>query len=131
MIISINTETPLSDLDREVLRLLVGLHAEEPATTPPRQEEPEDSTRTAAKKAPAKRAAKKATAKPEPEPDEPDDEPDDESESLLDQAIAKATEKVNAGKRAKVQSALKKVGAKKVSDLSNDDDIRTFLKALG
>jgi hypothetical protein len=152
MNITINTEIPLSDTDRDVLRALLGetLYTRGGVTTvnvnvPPDEEEPAPAAKKAApakKTAPAKKAAAKK-AEPEPEPeDDPEDEPvegntdeDDESEpdedgaDPLDLAVARATELLSEGETAKVKAALKAAGAKKVSELKGAS-VQKFLDAL-
>jgi hypothetical protein len=107
--ITINTEAPLTDLEQALLRVLLD---EAPAAK---------ATPAPAKKA----AAPKPTAVPDPEPEE------DlvGGGATLEDAVAKATELVAAGKTAAVKAALAAAGAKRVSELSGAK-IQVFLDAL-
>jgi heme-binding NEAT domain protein len=108
----------LSDLDRAMLAFLAG--DPEEATEPEPEPEPEPVKKaTATKKtAPAKKA--------EPEPEE---DLVGGSAPVMADAVAAATQLVSSGQAAKVKSALAEVGAKRVSEMS-DDDIPAFLAAL-
>lgn len=143
MEIKINTETPLSDQEREVLRVLLGEAVPSvAASAPAAAQDPEDSSDEEEEVKPRRRAAKKASAprkkaEPEPEPEEDEDEePEededgDEEESLFDRAVAAATELAGSGKAAVVRKALTKVKAKKVSDIKSDKDLQKFLDEIG
>jgi hypothetical protein len=123
MIISVDTEK-LSEQDKTILRVVLGGFTAEPAKTPV-----ED------KPAPRRRAAAKAAAEPEPEPVEDEVADDGEDEDLLgaaptlDDAVERATALVTDGKSAQVKKALAAVGAKRVSELA-EDDVAAFLEAL-
>ena len=95
----------------------------EPASEP---EEPAEEP----KKAPAKAAAPKAApkpAEPAPEPEEaPSEAPDEDDEA---EAVRLATALVHDGRGAEVREALKKVDAKKVSDLKGES-LSGFLAAV-
>lgn len=114
MKITIDTDT-LSDMDIAMLSFLAeqGEPAEEPEPEP------------AKKAAPAKKAtkAKKADPEPEPEPDEDDAAP------TMSDAVAAATQLVSSGEASKVKAALTAVGAKRVSEMK-DEDIPAFLAHL-
>lgn len=142
MEIKINTETPLSDQEREVLRVLLGEGVPSVApSAPAAAQDPEDSSDEEEEVKPRRRAAKKASAprkKAEPEPEEDEDEEseededeDEEEESLFDRAVAAATELAGSGKAAVVRKALTKVKAKKVSDIKSDKDLQKFLDEIG
>ena len=129
----------LTDADRSLLAAIAGVakpidfpsQAERIAASKTVEEKPEEPAKPAAKPAPAKPAAKPAPAKPkpEPEPEEADEEETETSGPTLDDAIAKATELVGAGKASDVKAALEAVGAPKVSALKGDA-IAAFLEAL-
>lgn len=134
MQIVINTENPLSETDKAALRALIGDSVETPVSAP--------AAATPAKA--AKKAAPKAEkAAPEPEPEaEPEgndnagDDATDDGEDLvggdgptMEDAVALATKLVSSGQAAKVKAALSEVGAKKVSEVK-DEDIATFVNAL-
>ena len=70
---------------------------------------------------PAKKAAPAKKADPEPEAD--GDAP------TMSDAVAVATQLVSSGESTKVKAALAEVGAKRVSEMS-EDDIPAFLAAL-
>lgn len=137
MQITIDTSLPLSDTERQMLSVLMGVEyvlGEVVEATP----EPEPAK-------PAKKAAaKKPAPEPEPEPepmaeeplveDEPEPEPEDDAddqsdEDLLALAVKKATEMVAGGEAAKVREALDAAGASRVREL-NADNVREFFKAL-
>lgn len=102
--ITIITGEELTDQDREILALVTG----------------GDST-------PAKPAKKAAAAKPAPAAEEEDllggGEP------TMADAVAKATKLVSEGQAALVKEKLAAVGAKRVSELT-DDNIATFVNSL-
>lgn len=110
MKITIDTDN-LSDLDIAMLSFLAeqGEVAEE-------EPEPEPAK-------PAKKAAPAAPAKKEPESE------DDDAAPTMSDAVAAATQLVSSGEAAKVKAALSEVGAKRVSEMK-EDDIPAFLAAL-
>ena len=117
MQLTIDTSTPLSSTDLAILAL-VGAAAsttivEEPA------------------KVPASKPAAKPKPKPEPEP-EPEEEADEDligGEVTVQDAIDKATELVGLGQQALVKSALKAVGADRVSNIP-ESKAAAFIAAL-
>jgi len=137
MHISINTAEDISDLDRQILGLLIG--------GTPAPGEVEEKTEPAKPEPAKKAAAKKPAPKPEPIAEEPVEEPEDEEveeeeveeddadeqsdEDLLALAVKKATEMVSSGGAAKVREALDAAGASRVREL-NKDNVREFFKAL-
>lgn len=128
MQISFNTED-LTDLDRQVLAVLAGDAA--PASDAPAQEatKAEKPAPAAKKAAPAPKAAKPA---PEPETEEetPEEEPEETGDApTKEQAIEMATKLVAGGEAAKVKAALTEVGAKKVSELT-DDNVAEFIAKI-
>jgi len=141
MQITIDTHN-LSDLDIQVLQILLGGDVTTFPTGPAEDEpaeEPEPTPPPAAKKAPAKKAAPKPEPVPEPMAEEPVEEPEDDvlgedpdetsDEDLLALAVKKATEMVAAGDAAKVRDALDAAGAGRVREL-NADNVRAFFEAL-
>lgn len=108
MQITIDTNSDLSEFDKQILSLLT------------------DGTTQAivAPKAAAKTT--KAAAAPEPVADEP---APDSGGATLDDAIAAASKLISAGKTADVKSALAKFNAKKVSELT-ENNIAAFIAAL-
>ena len=143
MHISINTAEPLSDLDQQILMMLISGEVILPEVG-----EAEPAKPAAKKAAPAKKAAaKKPEPKPEPEPEpepmaeepveeepveeEPEEIDADEQsdEDLLSLAVKKATEMVASGQAEKVREALDAAGANRVREL-NTDNVREFFKAL-
>ena len=120
MHISMNLDEGLSDLDVRVLKALIG----ETTTAAP----------AAGKPAPAKKAApaaKKPEPEPEPEPEEDlvgDEEAKQPARTKAD-AIKDSTEMVSKGKAAIVKKALAAVGAKKVSEIP-DDQVEEFFAVL-
>ena len=136
MQITIDTNEELTELDQQILMMVLGgevvLGAVEEAEPEPEPVKP------AAKKA----AAKKAAPKPEPAAEEPveededligEDEPAEEDdlsdEDLLELAVKRATEMVASGEAAKVREALDAAGASRVREL-NTDNVREIFKAL-
>jgi hypothetical protein len=104
----------LSDLDVQILSLIM--------SSEPTAEKPKATT-----------VAKPAAKKPEPEPEaeaeaEAEVEPEADGVSLAD-AKALASKMVANGEAAKVKAALTKVGAKKVSEVS-EDKVAEFHSAL-
>jgi hypothetical protein len=118
--ITINTDNanPISDYEMGILRALTG----EPS---------------AVHAAPAPKAAPAAPKAPKPEPaavvPEPAQEPEEDllgtETATLDDAVARATALVAAGKTSVVKAALAVAGAKRVSELKGAT-ISTFLEAL-
>lgn len=111
--------------DKQALTQLFGsdfvkVADKEPAVTVVRHEAP-------AAKAPAKAAAPKP--KPEPVKEEPAEDLISGGPDLREQAVQKATELVTGGKSATVREALGTLGAKRVSDLA-DDQLEAFLAAV-
>lgn len=95
----------------------------EPAPEP---EEPAEEPKKAPAKAAEPKAAPKA-AEPAPEPEEaPSEAPDEDDEA---EAVRLATALVHDGRGAEVREALKKVDAKKVSDLKGES-LSGFLAAV-
>lgn len=95
----------------------------EPAPEP---EEPAEEPKKAPEKAEAPKAAPKP-AEPAPEPGEaPSEAPDEDDEA---EAVRLATALVHDGRGAEVREALKKVDAKKVSDLKGES-LSGFLAAV-
>ena len=141
MEIVINTSEPLSDIERKVLAVLMGVEKTTPAAEVMKKE-----AAAVSKKATEEKPKPKPKPEPEPEPiaeeplpDEPvdvdadveeEDEGDDTSdEDLLQMAVKKATEMVGSGEAAKVREALDAAGASRVREL-NKDNVREFFKAL-
>ena len=124
MQITIDTNN-LSELDLRILWLL-GNADDAPA---PKAE------KAAPKAEPAAKAAPKA--KPTPKAEEPVEELEeaveedtaDESGATMEDAVALATKLVSSGQAAKVKAALAEAGAKRVSELK-DEDIASFIAAL-
>lgn len=116
MHISINTEDGLSASDIRVLKALIGETETFAAPVKEQAEKP-----TPAKKAPAKKA--------EPEPEEEDLVGDKQAVRTKEDAIKKATELVSQGKTPQVKKALAAVGAKKVSEIQ-EDQVEEFFAAL-
>ena len=124
-IVNIQLDTSVPE-DKEALTQLFGsdfvkVADKEPAVTVVRHE------------APAAPAAKKATPppakKPEPVKEEPVEDLISGGPDLREQAVQKATELVTSGKSATVREALSALGAKRVSDLA-DDQLEGFLAAV-
>ena len=146
MQITIDTHN-LSDLDRQVLQVVLGGDVTTFPTGPADDAGEEAPTPPPAKKAAAKKAAaKKPEPEPEPEPEEQpepmaeepiEEEPEAEDvdadetsdEDLLALAVKKATEMVAGGEAAQVREALDAAGASRVREL-NADNVRDFFKAL-
>lgn len=114
MQITFNTED-LSATDKQILALLAG-SAEAPAAP---------ASKPASKPATAKPAAK---AEPTPEAEPAEDTPASEGGATMEDAVALATSMVSTGKAAKVKEALAAVGAKRVSEIA-EDQIQAFIDA--
>lgn len=141
MNITINTDQPLSELDTQILGLLLGgvptitLATVEPVVAEKPVKEKKSKKAEKAEEPPEPMA--EPDDKPEndePEDDEPEhkaDEPDDgmSDEDLLALAVEKATGMVGAGEAQKVREALDAAGASRVRELSTDN-VREFFKAL-
>lgn len=132
--IQLDTESPLSSSDLDLLHTLTGLNApsQEPAPAPAA---PPLAPAPAA--TPAKRTKKKAAAPAEPEPEptpaaEPEPatgEPEQDSETQRAEAIALASSLLASGKREAVMEALSAAGASRVSEVAAAE-IPAFLTAL-
>lgn len=110
MQITIDTTEALSDLDQAVLAVLTGSsNGSAPATA-------------------SKPAAKKAAA-PKPAPEPAEEDLLGGGEPTMADAVALATKLVSEGQAAQVKEALAAVGAKRVSELT-DDTIATFVSSL-
>lgn len=123
MQITIDTNN-LSEMDIAML----GFLAEQGEPTGDTEQEPEAPTPAPAKATPAKKAApaKAAPAKPAPEPVE--DLLGGDGPTMAD-AVAAATQLVSTGQQQKVKDALTAVGAKRVSEIA-EDQIAIFIDAL-
>lgn len=153
MIITVNTEHPISAVDQAVLRaLLSDPWPAAPAAPEEKAEEKSDydkavDARVKAQAEPAKAPAKrtrKAPAKvveeptPEPEaapsaPTAPAAESADEEATdgpSLEDAISLATKLVSEGKRPKVKEALASIGVGRVSQLK-PEQVQAFIDAVG
>jgi len=129
MHITINTAEELSDLDKSILRTLLGHSAPSsaPATVAEAEAKPE-------KPAPAKK--KKVATKPAPEPELEEEEEEEEEEEAtndgapsMEDAVSLATKLVNGGRASDVKAALAEAGCKRVSEL-DESDIASFVEAL-
>ena len=133
MRIEISTVNELSELDKSILRLLIGDAPVTPATV----------ITTTAEPAPKRASAKRAPAKPKAEdttPDEPgDDEPtpgDDVADEptpdtdLTQEAMDRASDLISEGRAADVKAALAVVGVKKVSELVTTEQLTQFLNEI-
>lgn len=131
----ITVTVTINDIRDPLSRALLALLEDGTAPVKTADAAPAEKPAPAPKKTAAKPAAKKAAAKPAPEPEPEDDEDEDEDimggddAPTMDDAVARATELVGKGKSAQVKAALAEVGAKRVSDLS-DDQVPAFLAAL-
>lgn len=116
----------LSDLDQRILWLL--LDADGAAA--PKAEKAAPAAAPAAKGAPKAKAAPKAE-EPVEEPEEAVEEDQGETgtDDTMEAAVALATKLVSSGQAAKVKAALSEAGAKRVSELK-DEDIPSFIAAL-
>lgn len=127
MRITIDTASPLSALDAEVLNLLL-LEAQASKAT----------TKTAAAEVKAA-AAVLATKEPEPtaESTESAEEPEPTGRELevtketMDAAVAKAKALIQDGDKAKVRKALESAGLARVGAIETEDQGQKFLQALG
>lgn len=124
------TEGPLTDEDKAIIAAVaaavangtVAVAAQATAPTPAKASTP----------APAKKAAA-AKPKPAPEP-EPEEAEEDEDltgggEVTIADAVAKATEFINAGRQAEIKTTLTDIGVAKVGQLKGDQ-IQEFIDAL-
>lgn len=147
---SITVTTPLSADDRALLEYVLG--GSSTPTAAPAEEKPEPKARKKPGPKPKKTAEPEGEPAPhpmddaeetqEPEPEEPgatteDDDSEDAAESAEDgdgatvaDAVKLATKLVSSGKSPVVKKALKAVGAKRVSEIG-EDDVATFMEALG
>lgn len=128
MQITITLDTnELSPQDLAFLRALTG---ESPAPAAAPKGDSDDKPAAPAKKAAAKKTETKKT-EPEPDADDADagEDEDGEDDSFLQQAIELATKVVSEGGAKKVKSALDDHGAKRVSELK-EDQIESFIAAI-
>ena len=115
MFISFNTEE-LTDVDKAVLRAVVGDGGIQAVAAQLAQ---------GVKTTPAKKAAPASgVAQVEPEEDLVGEE------ATMEQAVARATELVSAGKAANVKAALASADVKRVSELADSASIAKFLAEL-
>ena len=138
----------LSELDKDILALVLGEELVEVEEAPAQSAAEIMKTEAAAVSKKAAEAKAKPKPKPEPKPepepepmaeeplpeeDEDDEEPAEDDgtsdEDLLALAVKKATEMVGSGEAAKVREALDAAGASRVREL-NKDNVREFFKAL-
>jgi hypothetical protein len=139
--VTINSEN--GKYTAQELRILKAVSGE-PALIAPTQTSSVSSTETVKAPVSTKPAASpKPAAKPKPEASHPEDVdpentadnspmpdgPEEPGVATLDDAVAKATELVAAGKTAQVKAALAEAGAKRVSELKGKS-IGLFLAAL-
>jgi len=119
MIITIDTNEPLNDFDRQVLRMVAGVPV-------PDEEAPAEAEAKPAKKTAAKKTAKKSAAKlaAVPEPDESDD-----NDALRNKAVEAARDLLESGEREKVMAVLSELEVGRVSDLP-DESLQAFIDAL-
>lgn len=120
MQITIDTDKPLTILDRALIEGLLGDAPKRTVVTEP-----------AEKPAPAKRPAAKSAAKPEPTPEpEPEEDEDllggDEDAVTKQQLVELVTATVAAGHGKEVKAILVKHGAAKVSLLDEDKYATVF-----
>lgn len=135
MEIRIHVGEPLTAVEVEVLKVLLANEDYQRAVT--MQEMETKSARLRAELDQEAKAAAKPKAKPEPKDPEPTPEPEPvveaaparDGEDMRAEAVRRATEMVSSGKAAEVKAALASVGAKKVSELS-DDQVGPFLTAI-
>lgn len=118
MQITIDTNGTLSDTDLQILALLAGREAYS-------VDDKKVVTEPAEKPAPAKAAPAKAKPAPKVVEEPADDEDDEDEEDLLgtvtqEQVVTKVTAMVSEGKATPVKEALKKVGARKVTEIPAD-----------
>lgn len=124
MHISVNTDEPLSDLDKQILAVLAGTTS----TVPIADKASEAAARVAAaaaKTTPAKKTAAAPAPDPEPEPEEEEDLVGGTTRTK-DEAIAYATNLVANGGASKVRAALKEIGAAKVTEMDESDVEKFF-----
>ena len=115
MLLTLDTEKPISALDKSLIRTIIGDVFEAPESQTPAEEAPEEEP----KPAPRKRAAKKTAApKPDPEPEpEPEDEtPADEPEEA-DEADTEPTKEDALTLAQKVMDDHEKAGITAVKDV--------------
>lgn len=128
MHIQIDTTVELSDIDLAVLRALAG---DAPAPSTP-VSQPTPAKAAPAKPTPAKapeKAEKAAPVKEEPVEDTEDEAPAEAPAATKKDAVALATKLVSGGKAAEVKAVLTELGAKRVSELA-DEDVPTFIAKL-
>lgn len=114
----IDTSKPFSEIDLEIIAVLLDNLPE--ATGAP-TEPPEPSSGTSA---PA------SAPRPSETPREAQETPSGPDQALLDQAIRRATGLIKADRGGEVKTALDKTGKAKVTELKDDESLRTFLAEL-
>lgn len=122
--LNIDTNEPLSGVDLAVLRALAGDSDPSAPVSAPKAE------KAAAPKATPAPKAEKAVEEPVEEDvaEEGDVDPAETALTKKD-AVALATKLVSSGKAAEVKKVLTDLGAKRVSELS-DEDVPAFIAAL-
>lgn len=119
MQIIINDTNELTELDFRMLQALVGVEASSSPVSQPK-----------AKTAPAPKVkAEPVAEEPEPVAEEPEPETEPVAEVTMKDAVALATKLVSDGQAVKVKAALGKLGAKRVSELT-DEDVPKFVASL-
>ena len=113
MLLTIDTEKPISALDKSLIRTIIGDVFEAPESQTPAEQTPEEEP----KPAPRKRAAKKTAApKPDPEPEPEDETPADEPDEA-DEADAEPTKEDALTLAQKVMDDHEKAGITAVKDV--------------
>lgn len=140
----IDDTNDLSEMDKDILAMVIGDEVVLGSAEEPEVEQPAAKIMEKEAAAVSKKATAKPKAKPEPEPEpepmaeeplpeedeeEPEEDDDTSDEDLLAMAVKKATEMVGSGDAAKVREALDAAGASRVREL-NKDNVREFFKAL-
>ena len=134
MIIQINTTEEFSETDRQILQMLLS-GAPEKTSEETTSEEPTPAPKRRRRTKAEMEAARAAEAKEEESTDDADAEEDllggdDEPEYTTKMAIEKATELLSAGKGVDVKKALGVAGAKRVSDLKDQESLAAFFNSL-
>jgi hypothetical protein len=129
MKIEIDTDTPLSDEDKGVLRALLGEAA--PAPAPAKKAAAAPAKKAAAKKAAAPEPPATVAAQDEPAEAEPEAEPEDDGfEALRSEAHALTSDLLAEKRRDVVVGALAEVGYPAASKIDDPEKLRVYVDLL-
>lgn len=128
MRITLDTTSPLSDQDIEILGLLMGEKA--PWWASPESSAPEPEAAEEPKPTEPAEEPKPTEAAAEPEAEEPE-ATEEVTKETMDAAVSKAKALIQDGDKAKVRKALESAGLARVGAIETEDQGQKFLQAMG